>query len=469
MQVKESFFSLLESSESLKDAVRIDPHHKANFTIATDLLSSDPLWKSVEQPRALFEEWVEEKMAEEMERKKLDNRKRRERFARFLKTVEWINVKTSWREAEQRLMGVYEFEELQDDLVGRLEVWQDHMAEVEERDRKDREVRVMEQRRQERMNREAFKSQVLMPHRERGVLHHKMRWREYHAMISGEPALRAVEDNLKGSRPKELFMDVIEELEQEAEEAMVIVDQKLGDLPEERVFEIMDASVSLSCDDFWELLVRHIQEGCRSNSDLKSKLKLEQSSITMRQGVWFECKSRVMRERHRRVERFKDLLRRRMLSNELTLSTTFEEATELCGNDPEWKDVAADDEERKRLFEASLADLKAAEEKKERELVAAEREISKKRRRRRGKHDTYADRDREYNSYSDFSDRSSEDATARREGRGHRRRGYDRKRYRHRRSRSRSLDRGRNRRDGEKRRDRDPHESDREVEEGEVR
>jgi pre-mRNA-processing factor 40 len=450
LQAKESFLALLDSCESLKEAVRIDPHHKANFKIATELLSLEPQWSVVGKPRALFDEWVEEKMEEEKEKKRIENRKRCENFARYLKTLDWINVKTSWREAEQRLTGVFEFEALQEDLVGRLEVWQDHMAEVEEMERKEREVYAIEQRRQERLNREEFKRKVLSLHRERGLLHHKMRWREYYSMISGEPALRAVEDNLRGSRPKELFMDVIEELEHEAEEAVGIVDQKLAGLPEDKVAEVIRASVALPCDEFWQLLSSF-------KLDLNNGNGLEHNdTITWRQGVWWECKSRVMREQQRKAERFKDLLRS---TNEINVSSTFEQAAEICGNEVAWKEGSVDDDGRRRLFDAFITEKKELGLELEAE---AQLRLSRKRRRKREKFSG------EHDSYSDHSDRSSDDSLggARRNdggGGGHRRRRrYDK--YRHRR-----RSRSRSKRYGEKKRDKEAHDSDREVEEGEVR
>jgi pre-mRNA-processing factor 40 len=456
LQAKESFLALLDSCESLKEAVRIDPHHKANFTIATELLSSEPQWSVVDQPRSFFDEWVEEKMEEEKEKKRIENRKRCENFARYLKTVDWINVKTSWREAEQRLTGVFEFEGLQEDLVGRLEVWQDHMAEVEEQERKERELYAIEQRRQERLNREEFKRKVLSLHRERGVLHHKMRWREYYAMISGEPALRAVEDNLRGSRPKELFMDMIEELEHEAVEAVGIVDQKLAGLPEDKVAEVIRASVAVPCDEFWQLI---------SSFKLDLNLDLEHNNTTTwRQGVWWEFKSRVMREQQRKAERFKDFLRS---TNEINASTTFEQAAEICGNEAAWKEGSVDDDGRRRLFGSFITEKKELGLELEAE---AQLRLSRKRRRKREKFSG------EYDSYSDHSDRSSDDSPggARRNeggGGGHRRRRrYDKYSRHRRRSRSRSLDRGRSKRYGfEKKKDKEAHDSDREVEEGEVR
>ena len=49
----------------------------------------------------------------------------------------------------------------------------------------------------------------------------KMRWKEYGELVKREEAYLAVERCVGGSRPKELFEDLVEEMEEEYEKSKV--------------------------------------------------------------------------------------------------------------------------------------------------------------------------------------------------------------------------------------------------------
>lgn len=61
----------------------------------------------------------------------------------------------------------------------------------------------------------------LSPPRSEGLVHAGLRWREYLPSISSHPAYLAAERASSGSRPKELFEDVVEEVEEAYEKAKV--------------------------------------------------------------------------------------------------------------------------------------------------------------------------------------------------------------------------------------------------------
>ena len=65
--------------------------------------------------------------------------------------------------------------------------------------------------RRERKNREAFCA-LLQDRRSRGLLTARTHWRDFAESVRDEDAYRAVCTNLSGSRPKELFADVVEDM-----------------------------------------------------------------------------------------------------------------------------------------------------------------------------------------------------------------------------------------------------------------
>jgi len=69
-------------------------------------------------------------------------------------------------------------------------------------------------RRQERKNRDAFRK-ILEEHVTDGTITAKTRWRDYCSQTKDSQAYLAVSSNTSGSTPKELFDDVIEELEKQ--------------------------------------------------------------------------------------------------------------------------------------------------------------------------------------------------------------------------------------------------------------
>lgn len=64
-----------------------------------------------------------------------------------------------------------------------------------------------------RADRDAFCS-MLRKHREQGLLQARTKWRRYRDIIRKDPEYLCMETNLSGSRPRELFGDVMSELEE---------------------------------------------------------------------------------------------------------------------------------------------------------------------------------------------------------------------------------------------------------------
>jgi len=95
-----------------------------------------------------------------------------------------------------------------------LNIFQEYIRHLEKEEEEQKRVQKEQVRRQERKNRDAFRK-ILEEHVTDGTITAKTRWRDYCSQIKDSQAYLAVSSNTSGSTPKELFDDVIEELEKQ--------------------------------------------------------------------------------------------------------------------------------------------------------------------------------------------------------------------------------------------------------------
>lgn len=79
---------------------------------------------------------------------------------------------------------------------------------------------------QERHNRDNFR-QLLQKHRDEGIIAVRMRWKDYAPHVEDTEEYQAVVKNSSGSRPRELFEDLIIEMEEEYEKARSLMKDAL--------------------------------------------------------------------------------------------------------------------------------------------------------------------------------------------------------------------------------------------------
>lgn len=79
---------------------------------------------------------------------------------------------------------------------------------------------------QERQNRDKFR-QLLQKHRDEGIIAVRLRWKEYEPHVEDTEEYQAVVKNTTGSRPRELFDDLIIELEDEYDKARPLMKEAL--------------------------------------------------------------------------------------------------------------------------------------------------------------------------------------------------------------------------------------------------
>lgn len=206
---REQFTAMLEGHSATGDEPSKGP---LRFSTARSLFEDDPRWKAVSNVdrEELYQDYIREEEKREREAKQADRKRRAANFRDLLLSTTSIKVDTSWRKASGRLEGDPAFEAIT--RIDRLNVYQEYIKDLSVKEAADAEKKNQERRRGERHNRDAFTA-MLKEHLLDGRLTAKTRFKEYLAEIKNEEAYEAVVKNQSGSRPRELFEDVIEDAE----------------------------------------------------------------------------------------------------------------------------------------------------------------------------------------------------------------------------------------------------------------
>lgn len=217
-----------------------------------------------------------------------------------------------------------------------------------------------------------------------------------------EPAYQAVAANLGGSTPRELFEDVLEELEGVyAQQCTVLrdavqalgVEASLRDMADGAALRAallgmaegdnkgqLEALPALPLYDLSMCLIAHMlitlctvhtpYLHCCEHTALRvcsaydccflSDVLLEEA-----RGLEEERVAKEARRARRAAEAFSAMLRHHKA---LGADTTWEEVQSLLSNEPEWQEVA-DDDERKALFEETVARLQARQKERNKRKV----------------------------------------------------------------------------------------------------
>jgi pre-mRNA-processing factor 40 len=204
-QAKEDFASRLQHSTNIK--------RMKCFTEVEAVLCNESWWSALDS-RGEREEIFRNFLKNCDREKKVERHRRRQQkiinLKKHLTSCSWISINTYWHEVSTRLRGISSFEAcLKSD---RLETFKEVLKLLETTAKTSLGIQRLNMTRIERLNRDGFKS-LLRRHAQEGLITAKMRWREYYPLIEGDDIYRKMSSNLNGSRPKQLFNIVIEELE----------------------------------------------------------------------------------------------------------------------------------------------------------------------------------------------------------------------------------------------------------------
>ncbi|PHT74954.1 hypothetical protein T459_22231 [Capsicum annuum] len=206
----------------LEDCKELSP--SSRWSKAISIFEHDERFKAVEQAKDredLFEDYVEEleKKVKLLLQNFLEHAKALEEqkcnkveYLEFLKSCDFIMASSQWRKVQD----CFETDERCSRLerIERLEIFQEYIRDLESEEEEQRKWRMEKLRKAERKNRDEFQK-LMEEHVPAGILNAKINWRDYCIKIKDFAAYLAVSSNTSGSTRKDLFTDVMDELEKQ--------------------------------------------------------------------------------------------------------------------------------------------------------------------------------------------------------------------------------------------------------------
>lgn len=361
-KAREEFKKMLDESKEITSTTK--------WSKAIAIFEDDDRFKAVERFKDredLFEDHIMELEKKERSKALEEHKKNRKEYIEFLKSCDFLTASSQWRKVQDRL----EADEscLRLEKIDRLEIFQEYIRDLEKDEEEQRKLRMEEIRKTERKNRDEFRK-LMEGHIASGMLTSKSHWREYCMKVKELPAYLAVASNSTGATPKDLFEDVIEELEKQ-----YIEDR--DQIKEAVKMRKVSMSSSWTLEEFKNAIAEDISSPKVSDVNLKL--------------VFDELQERV-REREE-----KEAKRRKRLGDDFYLSLS--NSKEITSSS-RWEDFKAHFEDRqeswftveecffREIFDKHITELKKArDERKHREDKAKKRMEKSRREKDRGKKD----------------------------------------------------------------------------------
>ncbi|KAM3267083.1 hypothetical protein P3L10_004078 [Capsicum annuum] len=174
----------------LEDCKEMSP--SSRWSRAISIFEHDERFKAVE--RAKDHEHLSKDYVEELEKK------------------EHAKASSQWRKVQDCLETDERCSHLE--KIDRLEIFQEYIHDLESEEKEQRKLRMEELRKAERKNHDEFRK-LIEEHVAAGILNAKTNWRDYCMNIKDFAAYLAVSSNTSGSTTKDLFTDVMDELEKQ--------------------------------------------------------------------------------------------------------------------------------------------------------------------------------------------------------------------------------------------------------------
>uniref|UniRef100_A0A7N0SXF7 Pre-mRNA-processing protein 40A n=1 Tax=Kalanchoe fedtschenkoi TaxID=63787 RepID=A0A7N0SXF7_KALFE len=348
-KAREEFTKMLEECQELASSTR--------WRDAIAMFENDERFKAVERVRDredLFENYMvelqkkEKAMAQEKHKQDLAD------FRKFLESCDFIKVTSQWRRVQDRL----EDDErcLRLEKVDRLLVFQDYIRDLEAEEEEQKKLQKEQMRRAERKNRDAFRK-LMDEHVASGTLTAKTQWREYCMKVKESLPYMAVASNTSGSTPKDLFEDVLEELQDKYHEDKTRIKEltKSGKL-------IITSTWTF--EDFKEATKEDL--GAPPISDINLKLAFEELLDRIKEKEEKEAKKR---------QHLADDFTRVLRTKEIVVTCSWEECKLLVEDSQEYRAIS-DEDTKKQIFEEYIANLeeKVKEKELKREMDKAKKE-----------------------------------------------------------------------------------------------
>ncbi|XP_055835210.1 pre-mRNA-processing protein 40A-like isoform X3 [Solanum dulcamara] len=360
-KAREDFRIMLEDCKELLASSR--------WSKAISIFEHDERFKAVERAKDredLFEDYVEELEKKERARALEEQKRSRVEYLEFLKSCDFIKASSQWRKVQDRLEADERCPHLE--KIDRLEIFQEYIRDLEREEEEQRKLRMEELRKAERKNRDEFRK-LMEEHVAVGILNAKTNWRDYCVKIKDIAAYLSVSSNTSGSTAKDLFADVMDELEKQYH------DDKSRIRDAVRMTEIGLTS-TWTLDDFKDAIAKYISSPPISDTNLKFVFEelLERAR---------EREEKEAKRRKRLADEFYELLH---ASKEITASSKWEDCKSFFGDR-----IMGDESLLLEIFDkfvnelkekAKEKDWKRQEDKARKEKERKDREKKKERHRR---------------------------------------------------------------------------------------
>eukprot|EP00892_Ulva_mutabilis_P004456 jgi/Ulvmu1/2382/UM130_0015.1 len=190
----------------------------ARYSKVEALFYDDPRFEALPEPQrqAVFTDWQSERRRAAEAEERATTELRMKEFRAMLEQRAGsgeggVTAAASWGAVERALADEPAFQACPP--PARLRVWLQVLKELVDAEHAAWDAEDRSRHRKERKHRDAFCS-MLRKHREQGLLQPRTKWRRYRDIIRKDPEYLCMETNLAGSRPRELFSDIMTELEE---------------------------------------------------------------------------------------------------------------------------------------------------------------------------------------------------------------------------------------------------------------
>ncbi|KAL6514633.1 hypothetical protein OROGR_020212 [Orobanche gracilis] len=303
-KAREDFKNMLQESEDLISSTI--------WSDAVSMFEKDERFEALERVKDredLFEDHLEEVKKKERSRALEEHKHHIAEYLEFLKSCDFIKASSQWRkvqhhlEADERCMRLEKIE--------RFEIFQEYVRDLEMEEEETRKLRMEETRKTERKNRDEFRK-LMEDHVANGILTAKSHWRDYCVKVKDAPAYTAVSSNTSGFTAKDLFDDVIEDLEKQYLEDKEKIDEAIKN-------EKISLSMTWTLDDFKIALSKGIST--KPVSDINLKLVFDEL-LEIAKGK----EEKEAKKRRRLAEGVQNFL---FTSKEISLSSKWEDCKSL--------------------------------------------------------------------------------------------------------------------------------------------
>ncbi|KZV23368.1 pre-mRNA-processing protein 40A-like [Dorcoceras hygrometricum] len=348
-KVREDFKKMLDESDDLTSSTR--------WGKAVSMFENDDRFQAVERAKDredLFEDHLEDLKKKERA-KVLEERKRHKtEYLEFLKSCNFITASSQWRKIQNLLETDERCARLE--KIDRLEIFQEYIRDLELVEEGQRKLKMEDMRKAERKNRDEFRK-LMEEHVSNGILTANTHWRDYCTKVKDMPAYLAVSSNTSGSKAKDLFKDVIDDLEKQYLEDKEKIEYAIKN-------EKISLSTSCTLEDFKAALPKAITS--EKISDINLNLVYNELTEIIK-----EKEEKEAKKRKRLAEEFYDFL---FTLKEITASSKWEDCKPLVGDR-----FLADESFFQEIFDNFIIELK--EKAKEKERRRREEKAKKEQRR----------------------------------------------------------------------------------------